>query len=248
MTKINKVALITGAARRVGAEIAHTLHAAGINVILHYNRSEAEATRLCDLFNEERPNSACSLKADLEKIANFDDLIKHATQKWGHLDILVNNASRFHKTSVGQVTQEIWDNLMTNNLKAPFFLSQAAAEYLRQRQGCIVNIADVHANRPMRDYGIYCISKAGLVMLTQTLAQELGPYVRVNAVSPGAVMWPEGENTLDDDYKKFIISRTALHRHGTPKDIAKAVLYLVQDADYVTGEVLTVDGGRSLSI
>lgn len=248
MTKMNKVALITGAARRVGAEIAHTLHGAGINVVLHYNRSEAEATRLCEIFNEARPESACMVKADLEKIANLEDLIHQTTKKWGHLDILVNNASRFHKTFVGQVTQEIWDNLMTNNLKAPFFLSQAAAKHLQQRQGCIVNIADVHAVRPMREYGVYSITKAGLVMLTQALAQELGPHIRVNAVSPGVVMWPEGENSVDEDYKKILISRTALNRHGTPKDIAKAVLYLVNDADYVTGEVLTVDGGRSLSI
>ncbi len=248
MSKTFKVALITGAARRVGAEIAHTLHAAGINVVLHYHRSEEEAKRLCHIFNEQRANSACMLQADLLEIESLDSLVKKAFEAWGHLDILVNNASLFQKTSVGNVTQAIWDDLLNSNLKAPFFLSQAAVGYLRERHGCIVNITDVHALRPMRDYGIYCVSKAGLTMLTQALAKELGPQIRVNAVAPGTVMWPDGDNVLEEDRKQKIIQRTALHRHGTSKDIAKAVLFLVQDADYITGETLTVDGGRSLSI
>lgn len=248
MSKPFKVALITGAARRIGAEIAHTLHAAGMNVVLHYHRSETEAQRLCHVFNEQRPHSASLVQADLLDIANLENVVKQAVHEWGHLDILINNASRFQKTAVGHVTQEIWDDLLNSNLKAPFFLAQAAASHLQKQHGCIVNITDVHAERPMRDYGVYCISKAGLVMMTQTLAKELGPQVRVNAVSPGTVAWPEGDNTLDEASKEKILSRTALHRHGTPKDIAKAVLFLVQDADYITGEVLAVDGGRLLSI
>ncbi len=248
MPKSLKVALITGAARRIGAEIAYTLHAAGMNVVLHYHRSEAEAMRLCQVLNEQRAQSASILQADLLNIENLANVVKKAVETWGQLDVLVNNASLFQKTSVGHVTQKIWDDLMNSNLKAPFFLSQAAVDYLRKSQGCIVNITDVHAKRPMRDYGVYCISKAGLAMLTETLAKELGPAIRVNAVAPGTVAWPDGDNTLDEKQKQKIIQRTALHRHGTPKDIAKAVLFLIQDADYITGEVLTVDGGRALSI
>lgn len=248
MTKSSKVALITGAARRLGAEIAHTLHEAGFNVVLHYHRSFEEAKRLCTVFNENRPGSAVILQADLADTRHLADLVKNAAQQWGHLDVLINNASRFYKTSIDTVTEENWDDLLNSNLKAPFFLSQAAMSYLHARKGCIVNLADVHGERPMRDYGVYCVSKAGLLMLTKMLAKELGPSIRVNAVSPGTVMLPEGLNTLKKDEKEKILSRVALRRHGTPKDVAKAVLYLVAQADYVTGTVLTVDGGRSLMI
>jgi pteridine reductase len=248
MLKTAKVALITGAARRVGAEIARALHAAGYNVVLHYNHSGEEAEQLSALFNQQRPHSAMTLKGDLSDLTQTMSLAKQAEAVWGRLDILVNNASRFYKTHVGTVTEASWDDLMNTNLKAPFFLCQAAREYLDKQQGCIVNIADVHAERPMHDYAVYCISKAGLVMLTQALAKELGPSIRVNAVAPGTVVWPEGENQLNDELKQKIMQRTALHRHGSAEDIAKAVLYLVRDADYVTGEVLTVDGGRSLHI
>jgi pteridine reductase len=248
MTKMTKVALITGAARRIGAEIAHALHAVGINVVLHYHRSKTEAERLCHIFNEQRPHSAVLLQADLTDISGLNHLVKQAAHCFGHLDILINNASQFYKTHLGNVTITEWDTLLNSNLKAPFFLCQAAMGFLHERHGCIVNIADVHAAKPMRDYGIYCISKAGLIMLTQVLAKELAPRIRVNAVSPGTVMLPEGENTLTEKQKEKIIDRIALQRYGSPKDIAKAVLFLVQDADYITGEVLTIDGGRSLTI
>lgn len=243
-----KVALITGAARRVGAEIARTLHAAGMNVALHYHHSQAEAEQLCQHFNQQRAGSAVLLQADLTQTSLLDELVKKTVHTFGHLDVLVNNASRFYKTDIGSVTDAIWQDLFDSNLKAPFFLAQAAAPYLQETRGVIVNIADVHAARPMRDYPVYCMTKAGLVMMTQALAKELAPFVRVNAVSPGTVVPPEGANTLSEELRNKIINKTALQRYGTAEDVAKAVLFLVRDADFVTGEVITVDGGRSLSI
>src|SRR5579872_682048 len=196
MTKFQKVVLITGAARRIGAEIAHALHEMGCNVVLHHHRSHEEGTRLCALLNEKREHSAIILQADLSDTKQLHHLVKRAAEEWGHLDVLINNASRFYKTPIDQATEEMWDDLLSSNLKAPFFLCKAAQKYLQKQKGCIINLTDVHGERPMRDYGIYCISKAGLLMLTKTLAKELGPDIRVNAVSPGSVMLPEGENTL----------------------------------------------------
>ena len=196
----------------------------------------------------KRANSAVALPADLLNVLEMNELVHKAAEAWGGLDILVNNASRFHKTHVGLVTEEIWDDLLNSNLKAPFFMAQAAVPHLKKNQGCIVNIADIHGETPMRDYAVYCMSKAGLIMQTKALAKELSPEIRVNAVSPGAIAWPEGENNLTNELKQKIIQRTALGRHGSPHDIAKAVLYLVRDADYVTGQIIEVDGGRGLSI
>ncbi len=248
MTPLPKVALITGAARRIGGEIAKHLHAAGINVVLHYHTSKTAAEQLCAFLNDQRSHSAVTLQADLADFAQLKPLVRHAAQEWGGLDVLVNNASRFYKTPIAKTTAATWDDLLHSNLRAPYFLSQAAADFLLKRQGCIVNIADVHAERPMQDYSVYCIAKAGVVMLTKALAKELGPVIRVNAVAPGTVMLPEGENELSEELKQKIISKTALRHYGTPEDVAKAVLFLVRDADYVTGEVLAVDGGRSLSM
>lgn len=241
-----KVALITGGARRIGAEIATTLHAEGMNVVLHYNISKEEALQLADKLNLVRPDSAIAVKADLLDMENGKLLVKEAGKKWQRLDVLVNNASRFYKTLMGDVTDYAWEDLMTSNLKAPFFLSQAAAPLLKQNKGVIINITDIHAERPLRDYSVYCISKSGLLMLTKALAKELGPDIRVNAVAPGAILWPEGENTLSDREKQKIIDQTALDRAGGAADIAKAVLFFVRDADYVTGQILDVDGGRKL--
>lgn len=241
-----KVALITGAARRIGATIAKTLHQSGFNVIIHYHTSQVAAEQLCADLNAIRSHSAMIVQADLSVMTNMDVLVKNASQAWGRLDVLVNNASCFYKTFVGQITEQDWDDLLTNNVKAPFFLCQAAVPYLTKQQGCIVNITDIHAERPVSDYPVYCISKAGLVMLTKALAKELGPTIRVNAVSPGAIAWPEGDNHLSEELKQQIVNRTILQRGGEPLDIAKAVLYLVRDADYVTGQIIAVDGGRSL--
>jgi pteridine reductase len=243
-----KVALVTGSARRIGASIARILHENGLNIALHYFNSVKEAEQLCVEFNKKREDSAIILRADLTEITEFSSLIKEAANAWGRLDVLVNNASRFYKTPIDETTEQSWDDLINNNLKAPFFLSQAAVPYLKKQRGCIINIADIHADRPMRSYPVYCISKAGLVMMTQSLARELGPDICVNAVSPGAIAWPEGKNALSDEAKEEIINRIPLRRHGTPEAIAKAVLFLVRDADYLTGQILRVDGGRSVFI
>ncbi|VVC76756.1 3-oxoacyl-[acyl-carrier-protein] reductase FabG [Aquicella siphonis] len=240
----SKVALVTGSARRIGAEIARTLHQAGMNIVLHYNLSEEGALGLCQQLNHIREHSAVTLRADLLEAESEKILIQQALDAWGRLDALVNNASRFYSTPIGEVTEYAWDDLMNSNLKAPFFLCQAAASALAAVQGCIVNITDIHAERPLRNYSVYCISKSGLLMMTRLLAKELGPRVRVNAVAPGAILWPEGKNTLSEEEKAKIVDQTALQRAGSPEDIAKAVLFFIRDAGYVTGQVLDVDGGR----
>lgn len=238
--------LITGAAARIGAEIARTLHAAGLNIVIHYRSSADSAISLADSLNELRADSASILQADLLEIDRLDALVKKAASIWGGIDVLVNNASSFYPTPVGKITEENWDDLMGSNLKAPIFLSQAATPYLKQNNGCIINIVDIHAFRPMKEHPVYCAAKAGLAMLTQSLAKELGPEIRVNGVAPGAIMWPSTE--LDPGVQESILERTALKRQGCPEDIAKAVRFLVTDGDYITGQVIPVDGGRSLNI
>lgn len=239
-----KVALITGAARRIGAAIAQTLHAEGMNLVLHYHSSRDEAHRLQQHFNSIRENSAVLFQTDLLHTSKLNWLVRDAEKIWGRLDVLINNASTFYATPIGTVTEENWDDLVGTNLKAPLFLSQAAAEPLARQGGCIVNITDVHGDRPLKTYNVYSVAKAGLVMLTKALARDLGPRVRVNAVAPGAIIWPE--HGLDDVAKQRILSRTALKRQGEPQDVARAVLFLIRDADYVSGQVIAVDGGRSL--
>lgn len=242
-----KVVIVTGAARRVGAETARYLHTAGMNVGIHYHHSKNEALALCEEFNQIRPRSAMVYQANLAEISTHFELVDAVIDQWGRLDALVNNASKFYATAVGEVTEHQWDDLLNSNLKAPYFLVQAAMPYLKVHQGSIINITDIHTESPLRDYSVYCISKSGLVMMTKALAKELGPHaIRVNAVAPGAVAWPEGENNLSVDQKNKIISRTALKRVGTPADIAKTVLFLLQDAEYITGQVINVDGGKSI--
>jgi pteridine reductase len=244
---ISKVALVTGAARRIGAEISRTLHHAGMNIVLHYNTSEEAAIHLSEELNHKREHSAIAIRADLQDTGSEKILIKNATETWGRLDALINNASRFYRTEFGKVTDYAWEDLMNSNTKVPFFLAQAAAPALTANKGVIVNITDIHTSRPLRNYPVYCISKNALVMVTKVLAKELGPSVRVNAVAPGPILWPEGENTLLEAEKKKIIDQTILQRSGGPEDIAKAVLYFVRDATYVTGQILAIDGGRLLS-
>lgn len=241
-----KVALITGAARRIGAAIAHILHDAGMNIVLHYNISEEEANQICLDLNQKRPHSAVVMHADLQESESEKILIQKTLGVWQRLDLLVNNASRFYRTEMGKATEFAWQDLIGSNLKAPFFLSQAAAPFLAAAQGAIVNIADIHGQKPLRDYSIYCISKSGIEMMTKVLAKELAPLVRVNAVAPGAILWPEGKNSLSEAEKQKIIAHTLLQRAGNPSDIAKAVLFFYE-AGYVTGQVLQVDGGRLLS-
>jgi len=240
----DKVALITGAAQRIGAQIARTLHGAGMKLVLHYRGSQSAAQALAAELNQSRADSATLLQADLSDPATLAPLVEAAAAHWGRLDALVNNASTFYPSPIGAVTLPQWHDLMDVNLKAPFFLAQAAAPLLTKSGGCIVNIADIHADRPLKGYPVYCMAKAGLVMMTRALARELGPAVRVNAVAPGAILWPE--QGLDPAAQATILARTALKRQGSPKDIASTVLFLIRDAEYITGQVLSVDGGRSL--
>lgn len=239
-----KVALITGAARRVGARIARCLHGAGYNVIVHYGHSADEAETLCNELNAARAASALCLQANLGQVDNLADFAWRAAAMWDGLDVLVNNAAVFFPSPFHDASEAQWDELLGVNLKAPFFLCQAAAPFLHERSGCIVNIADLYAERPQPGYAIYGIAKAGVVAMTRALARELAPQVRVNAVAPGAILWPEQET--DSARQAEILSRVALGRMGDPDDIARAVLYLAREAGYVTGQVLTVDGGRTL--
>lgn len=243
-----KVVLITGGAKRVGAAICRRLHGAGANLMIHYRSSAAEAEVLRDEFNRSRPNSAALVQADLHDVERLPELVAATIKHYGRLDVLINNASSFYPTAVGEIGEKDWHDLLGTNLKAPLFLSQAAAGPLRHSHGCIVNITDIHAERPMKSYVVYSIAKSGLVALTKSLAHELGPEVRVNAVAPGPIMWPEEDPTFDDQERRRIIAHTLLKREGTPDDIARAVLFLVKDAPYITGTILPVDGGRSASL
>jgi pteridine reductase len=240
----DKVALVTGAARRVGAAIASCLHAAGANVAIHYRGSAKEAVSLAARLNEARENSATTIQVDLLDAAVAPRLIAGVLEWRGRLDILVNNASTFYPTPLGEITEQHWDDLVGSNLKAPLFLSQAAAPALREAGGTIVNIVDIHAQRPLRDHLVYGSAKAGLAMLTRSLAKDLAPEVRVNGVAPGAILWPE--TNMDDATKEIIISQIPLARGGQLDDVAGCVLYLVRDANYVTGQIIAVDGGRSI--
>lgn len=243
-----KVVLITGGAKRVGAAICRRLHDAGASLMIHYRSSAAEAESLRDELNRKRPGSAALVQADLHDIERLPQLVAAAVGQFGRLDVLINNASSFYPTAVGEIGEADWQDLIGANLKAPLFLSQAAARALRHAHGCIVNIADIHAERPMKSYVVYSIAKAGLVALTKSLAHELGPEVRVNAVAPGPIMWPEEDPSFDDQERRRIVAHTLLKREGSPDDIARAVLFLVKDAPYVTGVILPVDGGRSASL
>jgi pteridine reductase len=239
-----KSVLITGAAKRVGAQIARVLHAAGASVLLHYRSSAEDAAALAGELNALRPDSAQTAECDLLDVSQFPGLIARASQAFGGLDVLVNNASTFYPTPVGDITEIDWDDLLGTNLKAPLFLAQAASAPLRERAGLVLNVADIHGLRPLRRYPVYSIAKAGLIMLTKSLAREMGPHVRVNAVAPGPVMWPA--DGLDKELQEKIIRRTALKRPGSADEVARACLYFAADAPYVTGQVLAVDGGRSI--
>lgn len=246
MNESDRVALVTGASRRIGAEIVRGLHAAGYRVLLHYHRSEDEARQLAGALNAARPDSVLALRADFDDTAALDELVRRAIDAWGHLDALVNNASTFYPTPLGTVTESQWDALLGSNLKAPFFLCQAAAPHLACRQGAIVNLVDIYAERPLKGYPAYSIAKAGLAALTRSLAVELAPDVRVNGVAPGAILWPEqadGGQTQSD-----ILARIPLARSGSPADIAGAVRFLLEEAPYITGQIIAVDGGRSVFI
>ena len=239
-----KTALVTGAARRVGAAIARALHASGAQVVLHYRSSGEDAAALEQELNGLRPGSACRAQCDLLDVPHLPALAQVAADTFGGLDILVNNASSFYPTPVGDITALDWDDLIGTNLKAPLFLSQAAAPLLHAARGLIVNLADIHGLKPLRRYPVYSVAKAGLIMLTKSLARELAPHVRVNAVAPGPVMWPE--DGLDPALQLKITQRTALKRIGSAEDVARACLFFAAEAPCVTGQILAVDGGRSI--
>jgi pteridine reductase len=240
-----KTVLITGGARRVGAAIARELHRAGANLAIHFRSSAREAATLAAELNDTRAKSAATIRADLLDIENLGALVEFTLRHFGALDVLVNNASTFYPTKIGEITPAAWDDLMGTNLKVPLFLSQAAAPALRQSRGLILNIVDIHALRPLRDYPVYCAAKAGLQMITRSLAKELGPEIRVNGISPGPVLWPEGQS--DEKARAKIIERTVLKRMGSPEDIARTALFFAASAPFVTGQVLAVDGGRSVA-
>lgn len=239
------VVLVTGAARRVGAEIARTLHAAGANLVLHYRASAEEAERLAADLNTRRANSALARRRDLRDMVGLASLVDEAVAHFGRLDALVNNASSFFATPVGTIDEAAWDDLVGSNLKGPLFLAQAAAPHLAKALGCIVNITDIHAERPLKNYPLYCAAKAGLLGLTRALALELAPQVRVNAVAPGAIEWPENASDFPPDEQHAIVAHTLLKRIGSPGDIARTVKFMIFDAPYITGQVINVDGGRT---
>ena len=244
MASDRPVALVTGAARRIGAEIARRLHAAGYDLALHYRDSRAGMEALCAQLESARACSVVALQADLAQFDRLPELVAHAVGRFGRLDALVNNASAFFATPFGTTTPAQWQALFDVNVRAPFFLAQAAAPHLQAREGAIVNLADIHAERPLRDHAVYGMSKAALVQQTRALALELAPKVRVNAIAPGAILWPE--NGKDDAAKDALLAATPLARTGTPREIAEAVRWLLRDATYTTGQVLRIDGGRLL--
>lgn len=240
----DRVVLVTGGARRVGAAIVRMLHGAGAKLMIHHRASAGAAAALAEELNRLRPASCSVTCADLLDRETPEQLIDAVLERFGGLDILVNNASTFYPTALGDITLAAWDDLMGTNLRAPLFLSQAAAPSLRERRGLILNLVDIHAARPLAGHAVYSVAKAGLAMLTRSLARELGPDVRVNGIAPGPVLWPEGD--MNEMLKQEIIDKTALKRHGTPQDIARTALFLAKDAPYITGQIIAVDGGRSI--
>ncbi len=238
------VALITGGARRIGAVISRTLHAAGFNVIIHCHQSVQHGQALAEEFNQQRPHSAAILVANLNHMTQLNTLIHQAHQEWGQLNVLVNNASSFFPTEIGKTSETEWDELMNSNLKAPYFLAQAAAPFIASQQGCIINIADIHGQRPLKGYPVYSVAKAGLIMLTQALARELAPDIRVNAIAPGISLLPD-HTVMEEAKIKFLIEKNLLKRFANPQDIANAVLFLIHQAS-ITGQTLNIDCGRSV--
>jgi len=242
----DQVALVTGGARRIGAELVRALHADGARVVIHYRRSATEAEALADELDRARPDSARVVRGDLADPAGCGAVADEAIAAWSRLDVLVNNASSFYPTPLGTITPDRFDDLLASNLRAPAFVAQAATPALRAAGGSIVNLADIHGLRPLADHPVYCAAKAGLVMLTRCLARDLAPEVRVNAIAPGSILWPEGPDGDDPGARARILEATPMRRQGNPADIAGALLYLVRDAGFVTGQVLGVDGGRGL--
>jgi len=247
-TNKDKVILITGGAKRVGATMCRELHKQGARLMIHYNNSMSEARALQAELNLLRPNSVAIIQGDLLNLNVLPTLVSETVHQFGKLDVLINNASTYYPTDLGQINEENWQDLIGSNLKAPVFLAQAAAIELRKNSGCIINITDMHIERPKKGYIVYSVAKAGLVTLTKSLAHELSPEVRVNAVAPGPVQWPESNPQFDEVYRQRVINQTLLKRVGEAEDVAKAVKFLIYDAPFITGHILAVDGGRSLNL
>jgi pteridine reductase len=246
--KNNKVILITGGAKRIGAAIAEHLHNEGCNIIIHYRESDKDAKALQKKLNKKRANSTQIIQADLLKFDSYKQVIDKSIKFFGRIDCLINNASSYYPTPLDKVNDKSWMDLIGSNLKAPLFLSKEVCKYLKKTKGSIINITDTHIKRPKKKFIIYSVAKAGLVTLTHSLAHELAPEIRVNAVAPGPIIWPTNMKEYSDQYKKNVISETLLKKIGNPTDIAKAVSFLINNADYITGHVLEVDGGRSFSL
>lgn len=244
----DKVILVTGGARRVGAAICRRLHSEGAKLVVHYRDSSIDAQRLKQELEQQHPDSVELLQADLLAIDKIPELINQVILRFGRLDALVNNASSFFPTPIGDCTEQAWHDLVGSNLKAPLFLSQAVAPHLKRSQGCIVNIIDIHTEQPLKHYVIYNAAKGGLAALTRSLAMELAPEIRVNGVSPGPILWSEANEWQDKVMQMRIIDRTLLKRIGEPEDIARTVSFLITDAPFITGQIITVDGGRSINI
>jgi len=240
-----KWVLITGGAKRIGAMIARTLHDEGMNLIIHYNTSSDDANKLCAEINSSRVDSAIAIGANLTNQSEVDHLIPEIIKQTGQLDVLINNASTFYPTPIEDITLDDWDNLVGTNLKAPLFLCKHAAPYLKESKGCIVNMIDIHAKKPLKNHPIYGPAKSGLAMLTRSLARDLAPDVRVNGIAPGMILWPENEPS--DEIKQTVIDQIPLKRSGDPEDIANAALFLTTQANYMTGQIISVDGGRGIN-
>lgn len=246
MSQQNKTILITGGAKRIGRQMAITLHAAGHNIIVHYRSSTALANELVTQLNNDRANSAAALQGELLDTKAIPRLVSQAVKLFGNLDVLINNASTFYPTPIGIIEEDFWNDLVGSNLKAPAFMVKSCLPHLRKNNGCIINIVDIHARRPMSNHPIYCSAKAGLEMLTKSLARDLAPEVRVNGVSPGAILWPENDSGMAAQDE--VLTQIPMGRMGHPQDIAKLVQFLIDDADYITGQIIAVDGGRSVMI
>ena len=240
---MNKVALITGSAKRIGAAITKRLHDSGLNTLVHYHESDSHAEELLNELNFKRPNSAYGVRCDLMNFESYDMLIESCIDQFGRLDVLINNASAFFPTPIDTLDKSQWDKLFTVNVEAPAFLIKQASEHLKQNNGCVINMTDIHGEKPLMDYPVYSASKAALIMLTKAMAKQLAPFVRVNAISPGAIDWPVD---MSESTQQAILNKIPLQKAGAEKDITDAVLYLIENADYITGQVITVDGGRTL--
>ena len=244
-TNNKKIALVTGGSKRIGASICEELHKSNINVMIHYKNSKEDALHLKDKLNKIRSNSTDIVQGDLCKTESYEKIISNVIKRFGQLDYLVNNASSYFPTQIDNLNEDDWNDLISTNLKAPLFLCQAAAKFLKEKKGSIVNITDANENNPKKNYIIYNLTKSGLVSLTRSLAVDLAPNVRVNAVAPGAILWPDNNQESEAGYRENLISQTFLKKQGAPKNIAKAVVFLLSTATYTTGEVIHVDGGST---